>query len=170
VTELVPLLVAALGLLVLVGGGLSLRRRAADRRLGELTAVDVGRSVTLRAERYRLAGRPDALRRRSDGTLVPVELKHRPAPRRGPFRSHTVQLAAYCLLVEETTGRSPPFGVLRYSDAEVVVPYDRRLRDELLAVLESSRRPYDGQADPTPAKCRGCPWSPTCDASLAGAG
>ena len=98
-TEWLPLLLVTFGALALTGGGLSLRRRAADRRLGELTAVDAGRPVTLRAERYSLAGRPDLLRRRPDGRLVPVELKHRPIPRHGPFRSHTIQLAAYCLLV-----------------------------------------------------------------------
>lgn len=161
-------------LALLVGGafvlGLAVRalhRRATEGRLGTLASVDIGSGATLRAPRYRLAGRPDALRRRWDGTLVPVELKHRPAPRRGPFPSHVVQLGAYCLLVEETTGRPPPFGVLRYDDREFTVPWDLALRGHVLATLDRASGPYDGAADPSPAKCRGCVWSPSCDASAA---
>ncbi len=166
--ELLTLAVLALGGLLAAGGIVSLRRGRRDRRLGVLVAVDDGRSATLRSERYRLAGRPDALRRRPDGSLVPVELKHRPAPPRGPFPSHRVQLGAYCLLVEETTGRPPPFGILRYVDREVVVPWDAALRARVLATLAGATRAYDGRADPAPAKCAGCVWSPQCDASLAG--
>jgi CRISPR-associated exonuclease Cas4 len=169
-SPLLPIALLALGLLALAVGARSLVRGRQEWQLGELAAVDAGRSATLRSGRYRLAGRPDALRRRTDGTLVPVELKRRPAPREGPFASHAVQLAAYCLLVEETTGRSPPFGVLRYADRELVVPWGPRERHRLLSVLAASRAPYDGRADPSPAKCAGCVWSPGCDASLARGG
>jgi CRISPR-associated exonuclease Cas4 len=155
------------GVAVATAAAISLARGARDRRLGSLVAVDAGRARTLVAERYRMAGRPDALRQRADGTWVPVELKHRPAPQRGPFRSHEVQLAAYCLLVEETTGRPPPFGILRYDDREVVVRWDADSRRRLLAVRTSAIAPYDGRADPSPAKCTRCVWSPRCDASLA---
>ena len=158
---------ALVGLACAIAGALSLARGARERRLGSLVAVDAGRARTLVSERYRLAGRPDALRQRPDGTWVPVELKHRPAPARGPFRSHEVQLAAYCLLVEATTGRPPPFGVLRYADREVIVRWDDAARRRVLAVRSSVAAPYDGRADPSPAKCAGCVWSPRCDASLA---
>jgi CRISPR-associated exonuclease Cas4 len=164
------LLVAALlvaGAGCVLAGAAVLRRRSEDRRLGRLLAVDAGRPATLRSERYRLAGRPDLLRQRRDGSVVPIELKHRPAPRHGPFPSHVLQVAAYCLLVEETTGRTPPFGVLRYSDREIVVPFDGPLRAQLLSTIAAVAGPYDGRADPSPAKCAGCPWSPTCDASAA---
>lgn len=163
-----PALLAAIGAVSLLAGALSLRRSSRERRLGELVAVDAGRPITLRSPRYRLAGRPDALRRRRDGTVVPVELKHRPAPEGRPFPSHVVQVAAYCLLVEETTGRAPPFGVLRYTDREVVVPWDAEARRRVLNALGGATGPYDGRADPSPAKCAGCAWSPSCDASLAG--
>jgi CRISPR-associated exonuclease Cas4 len=164
---LVPVAVLAIGVLVVAAGAISLRRGRHDRRLGQLVAVDAGRAVTLRSERYRLAGRPDAVRRRSDGALVPVELKHRAVPPRGPYPSHEIQLGAYCLLVEDATGRSPPFGVLRYADGEVVVPWDDRHRRRLVGLLEEVAAPYDGRATPSPGKCSGCVWSPSCDASLA---
>jgi CRISPR-associated exonuclease Cas4 len=162
----VLLLLAVAGVVAVAAGALGLRRLRADRRWGALVAVDAGRPVTLRSERYRLAGRPDLVRRGPGGVLVPVELKSRPAPARGPFPSHLVQLAAYCLLIEETTGRAPPFGVLRYRDREVVVPYDTTARRRVLEARAGRIARYDGRATPSPAKCAGCPWSPSCDASL----
>lgn len=164
---LVALGLGLAGVVACATGALALRRRAADRRLGALVAIDAGRPATLRSERYRLVGRPDALRRRPDGRLVPIELKHRSLPRRGPYPSHLVQLGAYCLLVEETTGVAPPFGLLRYRDGEVEVPFDAELRRTVLAALAAAKAPYDGSADPSPAKCAGCPWSPRCDRSQA---
>lgn len=164
----VPVALAVAGAGLALAGLVSLRRRRADRALGPLEAIDAGRARTLRSARYRLVGRPDALRRARDGSLVPVELKHRPAPAGGPFRSHRVQLLAYCLLAEEETGRAPAFGLLRYRDRDVRLRWDRAARAELLAVLEEASGPYDGRADPSPGKCAGCRWSPECDASLAG--
>lgn len=166
-TELIPLALGVLGAAAVAAGVTGLRRRHADGAWGSLAAVDPGRPVTLRSDRYRLVGRPDVLRRRSDGLLVPVELKRRPIPPRGPFPSHALQVAAYCLLVEEVTGRAPPFGVLRYDDREVVLPWNARSRAEVLATLRRVRAPYDGDANPSPAKCARCAWSPSCDASLA---
>jgi len=151
------------GAVVLAVRALLARRR--DFRLGALVAIDAGDPATLRSSRYRLSGRPDALRRLRDGRLVPVELKRRSTPPRGPPRSHLVQVAAYCLLVEETTGVPPPFGVLRYSDGgEFRVPWDRSARDDLLRLRSELDRPYDGRATPSTAKCAGCGWRAVCDA------
>jgi CRISPR-associated exonuclease Cas4 len=113
-----------------------------------------------------MAGRPDELCRLPTGPVVPVEVKSRAAPAQGPPRSHQVQVEAYCLLVEETTGVAPPFGVLRYADGvEFRVRWDRRAREELLRLREEVDRPYDGRATPTPAKCGGCRWRFECDAA-----
>lgn len=159
---------------VLVGVGLvalalrALLARRRDSRLGSLVAVDAGRSVLLRSPRYRLSGRPDILRRLPDGRTVPVEIKSRAAPARGPPPSHVVQVHAYCLLVEESTGVAPPFGVLRYSDGtEFRVPWDREARARLLRLRAELDRPYDGRATPTRAKCAGCRWRAACDARAA---
>lgn len=160
--------------LVLVGAGvalwgartLALRRR--ESRLGTLTAIDAGRPETLRSERYRMQGRPDAIRQQRDGRLIPIEIKSRSSPPAGPARSHVVQVWAYCLLVEETTGRPPPFGVLRYSDREWRVRWDSGARQELLALRAELDRPYDGRATPSPAKCRHCAWFEVCDARAVG--
>ncbi len=154
-----------LGLAAAAARALSLRRREAA--LGRLVAVDAGDPLFLRSERYRLRGRPDAVREQPDGRWVPVELKSRPVPRGGPTRSHMVQVWAYCLLVEETTGRSPPVGVLRYSDGEFRIRWDDRARSDLLAIRRELDRPYDGRASPSPSRCARCPWAPACDVRAA---
>lgn len=159
-------LLGLVGLLLLVLGiavAASARRSA---HLGRLRAVDaVGHPApVLRAPRWKLAGRPDMVREAADGTLFPVELKSGPAPRRGPPRSHRVQVEAYCLLLEEATGRSPPFGVLRYGDGEEFrVPWGARERAELWALRRELDRPYDGRATPSAGRCGRCRWRGACD-------
>jgi len=155
--------VIGLGLTVAAVRGLLARRH--DRRWGSLVAIDAGAPAVLRSRRYRLSGRPDVLRRLPDGRVVPVELKSRATPRRGPPHSHQAQVAAYCLLVEEATGVAPPFGVLRYSDGgEFRVPWGPGPRHVLLTLRSALDRPYGGEATPSPAKCAGCAWRSVCDA------
>jgi CRISPR-associated exonuclease Cas4 len=159
------LVVLAVGIVLVALALRALLLRSRDLGLGALVAVDAGRSVLLRSPRYRLAGRPDVLRRLPDGRTVPVEIKSRTAPPRGPPPSHVAQARAYALLVEETTGSAPPFGVLRYSDgAEFRVAWDRTARAELLRLRAELDRPYDGRATPSPGKCAGCRWRDVCDA------
>ncbi|MGD0250795.1 MAG: PD-(D/E)XK nuclease family protein [Thermoplasmata archaeon] len=156
------LLLMGLALTIWAARALSARRQ--DSALGRLVAVDAGAPATLRSYRYRIQGRPDSLRETSDGSLIPVEVKSRGSPRGGPVRSHLVQVWAYCLLVEESTGRAPPFGILRYADAEFRVRWDAPARQELLAIRAELARPYDGRANPSPARCARCPWVAVCDA------
>ena len=135
--------------------------------MGRLVSVDEGarRAPLLRSERYAMAGRPDEVRQLRDGRRVPVELKSRTTPKGGPPRSHRVQVWAYCLLLEETTGVAPPFGILRYSDGgEFRLPWDAPARAELLALRAELMQPYDGRATPSAARCRHCPWRDGCDA------
>jgi CRISPR-associated exonuclease Cas4 len=144
----------------------SLVRRRREGRYGTLLAIDdrPGDARTLRSDRYGISGRPDELRRGPDGRWVPVEFKSRTSPRWGPPRSHRVQLAAYCLLVEETTGRAPPFGVLRYGDGrEFRLAWDASARAEVLAARAAVGVPYDGRATPSVGRCSRCPWRASCD-------
>lgn len=162
-----PLLAAVVtlaGLVLIAWAMRALSMRREDRTLGRLVAVDAGRPATLRSERYRIVGRPDELRRLADGRVVPVEFKSRSTPRRGPPPSHLVQVRAYCLLVEDTTGVAPPYGILRYSDGEFRVRWDDRARQELWSVRAELLRPYDGRATPSRARCARCPWVGVCDA------
>jgi len=157
-------LVAVAGIALVAWAWRALAERRRDAARGRLVAVDAGNAWTLRSERFRLVGRPDELRRLGDGRLVPVEFKSRATPPRGPTPSHVAQLRAYCLLVEETTGEAPPYGILRYADGEFRVRWDVRARAELLAVRAELARRYDGRATPSPARCARCPWVRACDA------
>jgi len=154
---------------LLVGArALSLRRREA--RYGSLVSVDEtsGSGPLLRSARFRISGRPDELRQLPDGRLIPIEFKSRPTPRNGVPRSHRVQVAAYCLLVEETTGRPPPYGVVRYGDGgEARVRWDGAAREELLEIHDELHQPYTGRATPSVARCARCPWREVCDARAA---
>lgn len=161
--------VAAGGVALATAAALALGRRRRDRALGPLVAIDAGDALTLRSTRYRLSGRPDVLRRLPDGRVVPIELKSRATPAAGPTASHRVQVWAYCLLVEEATGRAPPFGVIRYGDGgEFRVPWSPRARAELLRLRAEIDRPYDGSATPSRAKCARCGWREVCDARAVG--
>jgi CRISPR-associated exonuclease Cas4 len=155
--------VLGVGLAAVAARGLLRRRR--ESATGALVAIDAGAPMTLRSARYRLSGRPDILRRLPDGRTVPIELKSRGAPARGPPRSHLAQVAAYCLLVEEATGVPPPYGLLRYGDGtEFRVPWNGVAKAELLRLRAEMDRPYDGRATPSPAKCARCGWRAVCDA------
>jgi CRISPR-associated exonuclease Cas4 len=162
--EALALIVAGVVVIGAGVGALLLRRR--EGHLGSLVSVDEGdrRAPLLRSERYGIAGRPDEVRRLRDGRQVPVEIKSRGTPPGGPPRSHRIQVWAYCLLVEETTGVSPPFGILRYSDGgEFRLPWDRAARSELMTLRAELLQPYDGRATPSVARCRRCPWREACD-------
>jgi CRISPR-associated exonuclease Cas4 len=164
VTGGIAAVVFLVGCVVVALCAAELYQRRREARWGALEAIDAGRPATLRSERYRLIGRPDSLRRGRDGRLVPVERKQRSAPPGGPFRSHLVQVWAYCLLVEDAEGRAPPFGIVRYADREFRVPWDAAARAELLSIRRAVAAPYDGRATPSPARCPRCRWADGCDA------
>jgi CRISPR-associated exonuclease Cas4 len=112
----------------------------------------------LRSERYGLVGRPDYLMRQGRA-LIPVEAKpFRQADE--PYESDLLQLAAYCLLIEDNFGRVPPYGLLRYRDYTFEIPYDDTLRSFLLDVLDGIREDYDAdevyRSHDEPARCQAC--------------
>ena len=120
------------------------------------------------ARRYALVGKPDYLLA-AGRYLVPVEVK--PGRRATePYLSDLMQLAAYCLLVEETTGARPPYGLLRYAQATFKVRFDDRVRGDLIALLEEMRavdHPLAAQrSHHQAARCRGCGFVRQCDQAL----
>src|SRR5437763_1640343 len=59
--------------------------------------------------RYGLTGKPDYILQGRDG-VIPVEVKPlRQAEQ--PYESDILQLAAYCLLLEEAWDETPPYGL-----------------------------------------------------------
>jgi len=117
---------------------------------------------------FLLTGKPDYLV--ADGAdVIPVEVKSRRAPAQ-PYSSHTLQLAAYCLLVEECYGRRPHYGIVKYADRAFEVDYTPELEGELLATLEDMRADM-AAGDATrnhdePRRCRACGYRQYCEQCL----
>lgn len=179
--HLADVLPAILAVIVLMGGWLALRRGTGARHKaglppGRVVYADTGdwRSpdAPFFSATHGLTGKPDYVVRTRAG-LVPVEVKSSSTPTQ-PYPSHIMQLAAYCLLVEENEGRAPPHGIIKYPDAVFKVDYTTGLRGKLLAQLEKMRR-FHSQSAPKrgmprshnePHRCAGCGYRDLCDQSL----
>jgi CRISPR-associated exonuclease Cas4 len=164
----------------LVLGGLGVWFLLRARRARQDTGLPVGRVSSadtgawercerpLFSRRYRLTGRPDYLVQSRKG-VIPVEVKSGNAPSQ-PYAAHVLQLAAYCLLVEEQEGRSPPYGIVKYADRAFEIEYAPSLRTELLHTLGAMRQDLSsGDADRNhndAARCRGCGYRQRCDQRL----
>ncbi len=116
-----------------------------------------------------LTGKPDYLVER-DGVIVPVEVKSGRTPA-APYDSHIFQLAAYCLLVEKTYGKRPPYGIIHYPNRDFAVDYTSQLESSLLDQLAEIKRDEVRSNVPRshedPARCRACGFRKVCDQSLA---
>ena len=122
----------------------------------------------LRSRRYGLVGRPDYLVRTRDGGksfVVPVEVKSRARPAQ-PYASHILQLATYCLLVEENFEAVPPFGLLRYADATLRIDYTdelrRRVLDTAAEIRQARRTPDVRRSHSEPQRCAACGYRSAC--------
>ncbi len=82
-------------------------------------------------------GKPDYLIR-TGRHVIPVEVKGGPAPEQAR-PGHVLQLGAYCLLVEERFGARPPYGIIRYNDKSLKIPFERSLEQTVLATLARMR-------------------------------
>ncbi len=122
------------------------------------------------APRIGLTGRPDAVLLAGD-VHVPVEVKTGRTPR-GPLFSHILQIAAYCVLMEEEFGKPPPYGVIRYEQASHEIEYNADLRGIVVAKLAEMRAllAKGGGAHRNhnrPGKCIGCSRRAACPERLA---
>jgi CRISPR-associated exonuclease Cas4 len=116
-----------------------------------------------------LTGKPDYLVER-DGMIIPIEVKTGRTPS-APYDSHIFQVAAYCLLVEKTYGKRPPYGIIHYPNRDFAVDYTNQLESSLLDQLAEIKRDEVRSNIPRshedPARCRGCGFRKICDESLA---
>ncbi len=119
--------------------------------------------------KLRLTGKPDYLVERG-GQIIPVEVKSGKAPK-APYDSHIYQLASYCLLVERTMGKRPPYGIIHYENRDFSVAYTDELKDSLLEILDDMRRdersPSVDCSHKIAARCRGCGYREICNQRLA---
>ena len=121
-------------------------------------------SPLMDSARYGLVGKPDYLVRAREG-VVPVEVK--PSRRDGQaHRSDILQVAAYCLLVEDTQASFGGYGVLRIGRTSHRVRFTDDLRAELLGTLEEMRllmAASDVEANHDSAgRCRACSCRQSC--------
>jgi CRISPR-associated exonuclease Cas4 len=153
--------------LVLVGLGLARgSRRGAEETGISLRGVSILHSDTgggeelaepLRSETHKLIGKPDYILKTKAG-IIPVEVKPTRQSNK-PYESDIMQLAAYCLLIEENFDTRPPYGLLRYANLSFKVRWDEALRAQLLA--------YQGQTMPDPqhdmtTRCTNCGFHYIC--------
>jgi CRISPR-associated exonuclease Cas4 len=122
------------------------------------------------SQTHRLAGKPDYLVQQGR-EIIPIEVKSSAAPADGPRRSHVLQLAAYCLLIEETYRHRPKYGIVKYADRMFAVDYTASLQAALLAVMAAMRSDL-AQAEAhrshdEAARCTHCGYRHACDERLA---
>jgi CRISPR-associated exonuclease Cas4 len=167
-----------LALILLVLGRLSLNRSTTLRResglpTGRLIYADTHQNWRpndnpLYSSTHHLTGKPDYLVE-NPKAIIPVEVKSTPAPEI-PYLGHLLQLAAYCLLVEETTGRTPSHGLLKYAGALYEVDFTQELRRELLDTLAEMRQARLAERvkrnHHQPGKCLACGFYDVCEEAL----
>jgi CRISPR-associated exonuclease Cas4 len=138
----------------------------------EILYTDTGRSTAdlLISERFHLIGRPDYILE-ENGERIPVERKDRMLTHSGPHDSERLQLAAYCLLLEERDGSPVRRGRLQYQNTTLDIMFDEALRRKLLATLAaiqaSADLEYIRRSHPSAARCHGCEFRLQCAESLA---
>jgi CRISPR-associated exonuclease Cas4 len=166
--------------LLLLSAGLSMLwwstrwRRATGLPAGTVVYSDTGKEEAvlepLVSRRYGLVGKPDYLVEVAGAgrrLLVPLEVKSRRQP---PIADpgHVLQLATYCLLVEDVHGQSPPYGYLRYRDATVKVAYTDELRDAVLSSAAAIRKARSAsnvtRSHNEAERCQRCGYIESCGA------
>jgi|TARA_B110000444_G_scaffold159207_1_gene148880 CRISPR-associated exonuclease Cas4 len=116
-----------------------------------------------------LRGRPDQIVI-VDGEFIPVEQKTGKVPR-SPHPSHRMQLLAYLHLVEVSTKKSSPYGVIRYGQENLhQIDWTAEAKQDLLnGISEIQRLMVEGGAKRNhdrPGKCRNCSRRYACSESL----
>jgi len=164
--------------LLIVAGWLLLRRAGTQQQQaglpeGRVVYTDTGAwnrvEDPLFSRRHLIAGKPDYLVEQN-ASVIPVEVKpNRSAPQ--PYESDILQLATYCLLVEETYGQPPEHGLIRYEDQTFAVDYTPELRETLLATLDAMRRDATAadvdRSHGHAGRCRACGFRTDCAQRLA---
>jgi CRISPR-associated exonuclease Cas4 len=151
-------------------------RRQAQQQIGPslsgrilYTDTEANREI-LTSDRYNLSGKADYILE-EHGELIPVERKSRAVNSRGAYDSERLQLAAYCLLVEERFRQPVRRGRLQYQNGSLDIPFDAALRAALLSTLreiQQRRTIHDvRRSHHSPARCRGCGFRERCTDSLA---
>ena len=119
-------------------------------------------------EELGLTGKPDYLVEKN-GRIIPVDVKSGKAPEE-PYDSHIFQLAAYCYLVQQASGKRPPYGIIHYTGRDFAVDYTPELESALLDLIANiridERRAEVGRSHEEAQRCLHCGFREACDQRL----
>jgi CRISPR-associated exonuclease Cas4 len=164
-------LIALLGAALLLTLSMIIRRRTGVPE-GRIVYTDPGlwgkTEKPIYDSAFGLTGKPDFLVKKNS-QLIPVEVKSMWAPR-VPYDSHRLQLGAYCLLVERSLGKRPPYGLLRYRNRTFRIPYSVDFEKEIMEVIEDIRSHKDMieicRSHNQSKRCARCGYRNRCDQRL----
>lgn len=108
---------------------------------GKVVYTDLDRPARpLFSKKFLISGKPDYIvEDERTKTLIPVEVKSGNAKK--PHWGHVLQLAAYCLLIEEAYSVRVPYGILVYADGKQhKVKFEDALRSEVISKADEMRR------------------------------
>jgi len=120
-----------------VSGSVQKRKKKYGINDGTVVYSDIyQKEEPLLSKKFNLSGKPDYIVRSKRGAFIPVEVKT--GSYETPLSNHIMQLMAYCLLLEETHGRSVPYGLLYYYDTgkRYSIPFDTVRRSELERTIQ----------------------------------
>jgi len=135
---------------------------------GKIEYIDMDDSKVFKSNTHMISGRPDYVIKLGDH-LIPVEVKKGRTPQ-GPLFSHIIQVAAYCLLIEDSTGTPPPYGIVKYPEQEHEIEYNEDMKRVLLEKADEVRRALSSgdvhRNHNRPGKCRSCSRRNVCPEKL----
>ena len=116
------------------------------------------------SKRFKVSGKPDYIVKSKD-KYIPIEIKSTAADK--PYKSHILQLAAYCLLIEEKFNVAVEFGIIEYANgSQYRITYDVPLKFEVRKTLAAMRDYLKSGAvernHESPARCRACSFREVC--------
>lgn len=97
------------------------------------TDIKASHAEILKASTIPLIGKPDSIVKHK-GQMIPVEVKTGKTPK-APYLNHTMQLMAYCLLVEEHFHKRPPGGYLHYPQKKFKLSYTKEAEESVRSVV-----------------------------------
>lgn len=120
------------------------------------------------ARKLGLTGKPDYIIEQR-GALIPVEVK--PGRQSAvPYESDLMQLAAYCVLIDETEDAPPPYGLLRYAQYTFRLDYTAEVRDHVIELIGAMRAQIDDANCPRShddaRRCQNCGFFTICEDAL----
>lgn len=143
------------------------RHRTLGLPEGELVYEDAdGQGEPLSSSGHPLIGKPDYIVKLPDGRPVPIELKPGVHDATAPFSNHIIQVAAYCLILEDYFEQAPTHGILKYADREFTVEYTPALKKKVIRLLSEMAKCSEKEPPPLAkqraTKCRVCTFQPIC--------